>query len=120
MEGMFFEFADVSHLARCPQAKTDIDGKILLLGVRRQIGVVIRDMNRVLIATRTFPAPRNLFPADHASIRPEARRPPCPDVAHQPALLLLRHEHALAVTGVEVSVLGRCIAEIVEHENPQR
>jgi hypothetical protein len=24
-----FEFADVSHLARCPQGKTDIDGQIL-------------------------------------------------------------------------------------------
>ena len=49
----------------------------------------------------------NTFPAHSASIRPEANSPACPDVAHQPALLLLRHEHALAVSGVEVSVLGR-------------
>jgi hypothetical protein len=38
----------------------------------------------------------NTFPADNASIRPEANSPPFPDVAHQPAVLLLRHEHALA------------------------
>ena len=51
----------------------------------------------------------NTFPCDFspASIRPEANSPACPDVAHQPALLLLRHEHALAVSGVQVSVLGR-------------
>lgn len=54
------------------------------------------------------------------SIRPAACRPPSPDVAHQPAVLLLRQEHALAVSGAHVSVLGRGFAEIVEHESPQR
>jgi hypothetical protein len=53
-------------------------------------------------------------------IRPESNGPPCPDVAHKPALLLLRHEHVPSVAGAHVSVLGRGFAEIVEHENPQR
>ena len=116
---MFFEVADVSYLARCPQARTNIDGQIPLPAVRTQIGVVIRGMDRVLIDANTFPAP-DLFSAHSASIRPEACRPPCPDIAHQPAVLLLRHEHALAVSGVEMSILGRRFAEIVEHEDPQR
>jgi hypothetical protein len=76
------------------------------LAVRTQIGVVIRGMDHVLIDANTFPAP-NLFSAHSASIRPEASSPACPDFAHHPAILLLRHEHALAVSGVEVSVLGR-------------
>jgi hypothetical protein len=41
------------------------------------------------------------------SLRPESNSPPCPDVAHKTALLLLRHEHALPVSGAHVSILGR-------------
>jgi hypothetical protein len=81
-------------------------GQTPLPAVRGQIVVVIRSMDHVLIDANTFPAP-NLFPAHSALIRPEAGSPPCLDVAHQPAILLLRHEHALAVAGAHVSVLGR-------------
>ena len=69
---------------------------------------ISRDLRKPteLIAANTFPVP-NLFSAHSASIRTKACRPPCPDIAHQPAVLLLRHEHALAVSGAGVPVLGR-------------
>ena len=74
---MFSRFADGSHLARRPQAKTNIDGQILLLAVRGQIGVVIRVTYHVPIMTPTHSL-RN-----SASMHPEACSPPHLDVAHQ-------------------------------------
>ena len=74
--------------------------------IRTQTGVDIRTMDRVLIDATIFLAP-SLFFANSASIRSVARRPPRPDIAHQPAILLLRHEHVPSVAGAHVSVLGR-------------
>jgi hypothetical protein len=59
-------------------------------------------MDHVLIDANTFPS-SNLFSGHSASTRPEASSPPSPDVAHQPAVLLLRHEHVPSAAGAHVS-----------------
>ena len=71
-----------------------------------RLALSIRGVDRVLIDANTFPS-SNLFSGHSASTRPEASSPPSPDVAHQPAVLLLRHEHVPSVAGAHVSVLGR-------------
>ena len=77
-----FEFADGNHLARSPQAGPNSSPPTHSL----------------------YP---NLFSAHSASIRAKACRPRCTDIAHQPVVLLLRHELALAVSGAGVPILGR-------------
>ncbi len=52
--------------------------------------------------------PRTQFILAHsASTRPGACSLAYPDIAHQPAILLLRYEHVPSVAGAHVSVLGR-------------